>query len=372
MSVKSFESPDDLVMEDFIRVADRVYADDPFYTPTPSKQQAACFDHSKNRFYEYGVSRQFVAYRDGEPVARCSAGINPKMDREGERVGTIGFLETINQRQVFNELLESALDWLHAAGVKAVYGPMNFSIWQGYRCKTEGFDMEPYLGEPYNRPWYGELFENYGFTVAGRWHSFRINLREGSEALAIKQKKFESRWERAKGAGYEFHLATGPSDKDPVLREVYELVMESFSRFPVFHPISWEEFRDIYGNLGKLISRNQLVLPRKQGELFGFLIQHWDWARLLRRCDGKPGLFTALQLKFGPRPEAWIVSAGGISPKQKGLTGGALAHISLKEALAQGAKELIVSLSSEKNLSNAYVIGLDARKTTYALYQTRL
>jgi len=375
MKWKSFESPQDPVMRDFARLPRRVYHGDPWYIPVPPARLISGFDPEHNPFYGYGSSRQFVVYEGTHPVARCAAGINPRMDRDGERVGTIGFFEAVPNPAISRDLIGRALDWLHNADVTRIYGPMNFSIWSGYRFKTEGFDLPPYLGEPYNKPYYGDHFQVAGFFPAGTWHSSVIDTRTQGTALQRKQEKFAHRLLASREAGYEFSSHSSPGRHQELLREIYELVMESYSGFFGFYRLSWHEFSAIYGDLGRLIRRNQLLLTRRNQRLAGFLIQHWDWADLLRTCHGRPGLLTALRLRFGPTPQRWIMSIGGVrraSMTDHSGVSSAVVHLAIKEALAQGATELIYSLMSETNRSNSFGAGLVARRTTYTLYESKL
>ena len=140
MNWKSFDSHRDPAMRDFAGLTGVLYAGDPWYTPTPVNRLVRRFDPRHNPFFEYGCSRQFVAFQDNLPAARCAAAVNPRMDLDGARVGTIGFFESVNDPDLAGSLLERALGWLRDQRVTRVYGPMNFSIWGGYRFKRPRAD----------------------------------------------------------------------------------------------------------------------------------------------------------------------------------------------------------------------------------------
>lgn len=362
-------------MRDFARLPQRIYAADRCYIPVPVQQLARQFDRRANPFYEYGSSRQFVAYEGREPAVRCAAGINPNMDRNGERIGTIGFFESDDNPELANALIERAFDWLRDARVTRVYGPMNFSIWSGYRFKTGGFELERYIGEPYNKPYYGALFQAAGFAPMSVWHSSVVDVRAQSAALQRRLEKFERRLKCSRAAGYQIipHSSTGR--RDALLRELYEIVMDTYAGFFGFYRISWREFAGLYRHLGHLIRRKQFLLARRNGCLAGFLIQYWDWAPLLRACRGRFGPVSALRLRFGPTPTRWIVAVGGVQREsifdRSGLAS-ALAYEAVTEMLQQNATQLIYSLVPEANRSNAFSADLDARRTTYTLYEHTL
>ena len=70
-------------------------------------------------------------------------------------------------------MIGAATRWLrdrHA--VRRILGPINFDVWHGYRFMTRGFAEQRFLGEPYNPPYYPELFERCGFVPRQRWNSY--------------------------------------------------------------------------------------------------------------------------------------------------------------------------------------------------------
>ena len=312
MNIRTFQRHDDPVMRDFTHLSRRLYADDPWYVPVPASLLARQFDRERNPFFQYGASLQFVMYRDGRAIARCAASRNPKMDSPGERVGAIGFFESEDDPDAACAIINQALDWLRDQGVTRVYGPMNFSIWTGYRFKTDGFDIESYLGDLYNKAYYADLFQAAGFTPAARWQSAEVDVRTQAAAIREKQEILSPRLAAAQAAGYEISAYGGAGKK--ILGELQELVMESYSGFLGFYPLSQEEFRFIFAPLEHIVRPGQLLLARRDGELCGFLIQHWDWAPVLRGLRRRPGLFTALRLRYGQSPGVGSCPSPGFDP----------------------------------------------------------
>lgn len=372
MNWKSFDSHHDPGMEDFARLPGHLYAGDPWFVPMPEKRLARRFDPSHNPFFEYGTSRQFMAFQDKRPVARCAAAVNPRMDTDGHRVGAIGFFECEDDPDLAVSLLERALGWLRDQKVTRVYGPMNFSIWWGYRFKTAGFELPPFMGEPYNKPYYGDLIQAAGFASRGRWHSTEIDVRAESEVVQRKQAKLARRLGSSQRAGYRIVALSSPRRNDKIMRELYDIVMESYAGFLGFYPISWEEFVAIFGDLRRILRRNQLLLAYRNEQLCGALIQYWDWAPLMRACQGNPGLLDALKLRFGPVPSRWIVAIAGIrraSMNDRSGLGSALVHEGVREALDQNAARIAYSLMGENNRSMSLACGNPSLVRTYTLYQ---
>lgn len=372
MNWTSFDSHRDPAMQDFVRLPSALYTGDPWFVPLPADRLVRRFDPNHNPFFGYGTSRQFVAYQGKLPAARCAAAINPRMDSNGQRVGAIGFFECEDDADLAVGLLGRALGWLREQKVTRVYGPMDFSIWWGYRFKTAGFDLEPFLGEPYNKPYYGRLFEAAGFLPCGQWHSLEADVHSDSEALRRKQAKFSTRLASTASAGHRIVTPSSTRQHKRIMSELYDIVMESYAGFLGFYPICWDEFTAIFGDLRRVLRRNQLLLAYRDDQLSGVLIQYWDWAPVMRACRGKPGLLDALKLRCGPVPGRWIVAITGIrssSMTDRSGLASALAYEGVKEALAQKASRIIYSVYGENNPSRSLCCGSPATRRTYTLYQ---
>ena len=61
-------------------------------------------------------------------------------------------------------MFDASRMWLASRGMEAMDGPINFGqrdAWWG--LLVEGYEFQPLYENPYNPPYYKELFENYGF-----------------------------------------------------------------------------------------------------------------------------------------------------------------------------------------------------------------
>lgn len=83
-------------------------------------------------------------------------------------------------------MFDASRMWLASRGMEAMDGPINFGQrrdWWG--LLVEGYEFQPLYKNPYNPPYYKELFENYGFKNYFNQHSFiwRANVSEASERI---------------------------------------------------------------------------------------------------------------------------------------------------------------------------------------------
>ena len=71
----------------------------------------------------------FVAMRDGQPVGRIAAIVNrARLARHPDRTGQFGFLEALDDPEVFDALVEAACGFLRGHGMARIDGPFSLTI----------------------------------------------------------------------------------------------------------------------------------------------------------------------------------------------------------------------------------------------------
>lgn len=160
----------------FIDVPWHIYADDPMWVPPLRLERRFHLSHF-NPYSKHGDWQLWIAYRDGQPVGRISAQID-KLHREryGFDAGHFGFMECIDDAQVFASLILHAEAWLAARGIRHVTGPFNFSINQEVGILVDGFDTPPMIMMTHSAPWYGRLLEGQGYVPAKDMLAYKINV----------------------------------------------------------------------------------------------------------------------------------------------------------------------------------------------------
>src|SRR5271157_2187389 len=200
----------------FIRFLWDIYANDPLWVPPLMMDREKLIDRKKNPFYAHSDMELFLAERNGKVVGRIGAIINHNHNKEhNENIGFFGFYESINDQAVANALFDAARKYLQSKGVTAMRGPANPSVNDEYGLLVEGFDRSPVVLMTYNPPYYGTLFEKYGFkklkdlfaylldqdtVYSERFVRFNeiVKQREGLTFRSIDMKHFKEEVDRIK------------------------------------------------------------------------------------------------------------------------------------------------------------------------------
>lgn len=152
--------------KEFIRVNVELYKNDPNYIRPLDKDINDVFDPEKNKAFRFGeAARWILKDNNGKLTGRIAAFTNKKYKNKGDDVpvGGIGFFDCINDQLAADMLFDVAKHWLIQKGMQAMDGPINFGErdrWWG--LLVEGFQPPPYCMN-YNKSYYRELFETYGF-----------------------------------------------------------------------------------------------------------------------------------------------------------------------------------------------------------------
>ena len=127
--------------EVFLRVPFAVFGDDPKWIAPLLFERREHIDAKKNPYFAHAEVQLFTAFKDGKPAGRISAQVDRlRLERHRDQTGQFGFLDAIDDRDVFRALVGAAEDWLKSRGMRQIQGPFTFSINDETGLLVDGFD----------------------------------------------------------------------------------------------------------------------------------------------------------------------------------------------------------------------------------------
>jgi GNAT superfamily N-acetyltransferase len=148
----------------FVRLPWRLYRDDAAWIPPLEVEIKEFLDRKRHPFYQHGDATAFLAYKENEVVGRILVADDPRYNEQNKtNVAPFGMFECIDDQEVADALFETAAGWARRRGRDAIWGPIDYST--NYCCGLliDGFETPPRLMMPHHRPYYSQLFENWGF-----------------------------------------------------------------------------------------------------------------------------------------------------------------------------------------------------------------
>ena len=169
---------------DFHHLPFGIYRDDPNWVAPLLLERSFHFQAAHNPYFKHARAAFFLAYREGKPVGRITAQVDQLVqERYRDGTGHFGFIEAIDDPEVFQALLKTAEDWLRQQGMKRAVGPVSFSLWDQPGLLVKGFDTPPSVMMNHHRPYYEGRITAQGYQKAEDLIAYRYGPDAPTETL---------------------------------------------------------------------------------------------------------------------------------------------------------------------------------------------
>ena len=277
----------------FIRMAERIYQNDPMWVQPLDPDIENVFNPQKNPLFHDGEAIRWTLHdASGTIVGRIAAFYNRELSaNEPQPTGGCGFFECIDDQEAANTLFDAAREWLAARGLEAMDGSINFGDrMQWWGVLVEGFTL-PLYGMNYNPPYYARLFETYGFQNYFNQHTYlrRMIVHTMPEALYQKADRLFA------NPDYRFdHVDL--SDKRKVARDLMEVYNSGWATFSGVKPMEFEHALQMVNTLAPVVDPEVLYFAFHKEKAIGFFVMIPDLNLLIRDFRGRFGLWQKLKL----------------------------------------------------------------------------
>jgi hypothetical protein len=285
--------------QEFHNFPRELYKEDPNWICPLDSIIENIFDPEKNHSFEHGEAIRWILKNDqGKTIGRVAAFIdNIRSAANRQPTGGIGFFEVIEDREAAFFLFDTARKWHVEKGTEAIDGPINFGENDNFwGLLVDGF-MPQGFGMPYNKKYYREFFEAYGFrNYFEQISCHRVVREEGNKLTTFPERIMKVAEWLIKRPGYSFrHLDSRNTTK--FINDICEI-----------YNTTWIYLKDDFTPLDPVILEEALLQakPFLDEELIwfayyndkpiGFFVMFPDLNMILRHFKGK--LTTWNKLRF--------------------------------------------------------------------------
>jgi len=279
------------------------------------------FNPAKNKKFADGGAARWIAREkaDGRVVGRIAAFYNSgDAQMEPQPTGGVGFFEAENDRELAHLLFDAARDWLAAHGMEAMDGPINFGsrdAWWG--LLVDGFEFQPLYTNPYNPPYYIELFEGYGWRNYYNQYTYNRKMASG----IMNQSVYERVKRLEESPGYRFdHIRL--ADLEQVAEDFRMIYNKAWAGHSGVKPMEQADARRMMRSMKPIIDERLIYFAWFNDEPIGFFIMVPDLNRVIGRFGGRMGLVNKLRLwlmlKFTRKADRIFAIIFGVSPEFHG------------------------------------------------------
>lgn len=351
-------------LRSFLDLPRFIYRDDRNYIKeSASKTRASLL---RERFLDRQKALSWQS--SGRVLARTVARVSPALrDANGGPVGMLGFFEAEDAPEEVARLLSAGIEWLHDQGVRTIVGPIDGDTWHRYRFNVGPFDRPPFLMEPYNKPYYGGLWERAGFEPLESYYSMVVDdAHAAGDSLAMIHRRVLDR-------GYRLRpLEVARFDRE--MEVIYRLSTAIFAENFLYEDISLDDFLAMYRPFRALIDPELVwIAETAEGEPVGFLFAVIDYYAAAAAMRGGDGLLARLRFLMNRRRADAVnmKSLGVLAGHRRSGLGAALACECYYTILRKGFRRANLCLIREGNPSGRLDGGRGAVSRRYVLYQYR-
>lgn len=356
---------DDKLLRMFLKMSDHLYKGSSKYIKTFYDED---FDllSSGNSLFTRVDHIKIMVMADSKVVARCIAAMNPDITMESEICGQIGFFESVENYEYCSALIQEAENWLKNKGLKTIIAPLNFSTWYRYRFKTDNFDNDTYMFEPYNKPYYPTYFEKLGYQTLKKYYTKNI------DDISTITKRCKAEYEKL----LKEDITIREIDKNRFNEEIdalYSLCIKTFHDNYLYSGISGEEFKKIYSSSKSLLNPGYFAIAEKNKQMVGFLFCIPDYKDGLLAMNGKKTIYSKIKfLCKKPKANIFLAKSFSVLPEYREMgVGSALIYFCHNNALKDGFKKGKHCLYIEDSLSDLF--SRDYKNLmTYQMYKKKL
>lgn len=297
----------------FIHLPAKIHKGHKNWIPPLYSDEWEFFNANKNKSFTYSDVIMLLAYREDQLVGRIMGIINHKYnDLHREKYARFNYLETRDDREIIQVLLQYVEDWARLKGMEKLVGPLAFSEKDPQGYLIQGFDEPVAIATHCNFEYILGHLKALGYKKDIDLVVYKIRIPDATPEL------YQKIAERARrnNPGIKMLEFTRRKDLKPLIRPVFNLVNETFTEIYGFMPFTLEEMDD-FANRYLLIMDPRLikVLVNERNETIAFVIGMPDISKGIKKSRGYILPFGIFQILLaGRRSRQLNLLLGAIHP----------------------------------------------------------
>jgi hypothetical protein len=318
MRITEVRSKDD--RKEFLKFPKGLYKGDPCWICPLDSETESVFDPSRNPAFSHGEATRWILKNDADQtIGRIAAFIDRVRSKANNQpTGGMGYFEVIENREAAFMLFDTVRTWLEERGMHAMDGPVNFGENEvNWGLLVEGFIQQGF-GMPYNKRYYRNYFEEYGFKKYFEQYSYHRTVRGPDNNIEMFPERMVkiAEWLSRK-PGYSFHhFEFKKSEK--FINDLVEIYNSTWSEFKEdFTPLNTAFIRETMKKTRMFLDEELIWFAYFNDYPIAFFILYPDLNQILRHFNGKINLWNLLRFfwfKYTHEMKRMRAIVGGVNP----------------------------------------------------------
>jgi hypothetical protein len=287
--------------KEFINFPKELYKDDPFWVCQLDSGIESVFDPAKNHTFKQGEAMQWILKDEANhTIGRIAAFIDKvRSSANRQPTGGIGFFEVVENKEAAFILFNVAVEWHRSHGMEAMDGPVNFGENDNnWGLLVEGF-TQPGFGMPYNKKYYRNYFEEFGFKNYFEQYSYHRDIRSTNNKIVEFPERIMkiAEW-LSKRPGYSFqHFEF--RNKEKYVKDIVEIYNSTWSVFKEdFTPLDPAILEESFENAKLIIDEQLIWFAYFNHKPIAFFVLFPDLNQILKHMDGKMNPWNIIRFVY--------------------------------------------------------------------------
>jgi GNAT superfamily N-acetyltransferase len=316
IEIREVKTPKDL--KTFIHLPEKIHAGHANWVHPILMDDKKYFTRKRNKAFDYCDVVLLLARRGGEVVGRVMGIINTRFNAyRKEDIARFAYLETWDDKEVFQALVRSVEDWARAKGATRIIGPYGFSDQDPEGWLIEGFENRATIATYYNFEWMPRFIEDMGYAKDIDYFVYKIPVPKELPEFYVK---IHDRIRR-KG-NYTLLEFKKRKDLKPWIHPLFELMNETYvnSNIYGYAPLEPKEMDDLAKRYLPVVNPHFIKVIAKDGEPAAFVIGMPDMSEGIQKAKGKlfPLGFIKI-LRAAKKTKQLDLLLGAIKEKYRGM-----------------------------------------------------
>lgn len=292
ITVKEISSKKDI--REFVDFPERMYKDNPYYTPPLRQDELAALDGDNYAAAKTCKIKKFLAYKDGRVAGRIHAIIQnlyeQKTGIKALRFTRFDFIEDI---EVCKSLLMAAEEFGRKEGMERIHGPLGYTDFDREGMLVEGFDQVSTFIANYNHAYYYQFLERLGYVKEVDWLEYTFTVPESLDPRIAKISRRvleQGGYQVIKGLTMKQYLR---KYGDQILELVDECYSVLFGTVPLLDGVK----KDILKQFGSIVDpRFMAVILDRDGRIAAFGVAVPSLGAAIKKSRGRLLPFGAFRI----------------------------------------------------------------------------
>ena len=269
----------------FIKLPWKIYDGDTCWVPPLISDFKKSIRGENNSLRESGPYLLLLAYKNNEPCGRLCVGINEHLNNEKKyKEGYLSLFECVDDYEVAKAMFDYAVNWLKKNDMERIIGPISLPNGDDNRgLLIDNFTDPTLVMNTYNKPYYKDIFERYGFKKYWDCYAYYYEISKG---ISERYKKYVPYAMEKYGFTID-KLDIKNIEKE--MMDVKEIIDKAMpEEWDDFIPPTEEEIKIIGKNLVPVADPDLIYIARaKDGTPIGFNIALPDYNQVLKHMNGR-------------------------------------------------------------------------------------